>query len=138
MAQVFAWLEDYRALFFWLGMLSLGSLLVSALVIPWVIVHLPADYFTRAHRPRRARGGRWWVALGKNLLGAAFVLAGIAMLVLPGQGLLSILMGVMLLEFPRKYELERRLVGLKAVHVALDWIRRKAGKPPLRLGPEEV
>ena len=38
--------------------------------------------------------------IAKNLLGFVLIVAGIAMLVLPGQGLLTIVVGVVLMNFP--------------------------------------
>jgi hypothetical protein len=69
----------------------------------------------------------------KNIVGWAFILAGIAMLVLPGQGILTILIGVSLANFPGKYALERRLVRKPAVARTLNRIREKAGKPRLEI-----
>ena len=66
----------------------------------------------------------------RNAVGWVFVVAGIAMLVLPGQGLLSILAGLVLIDFPGKHRLERRLLGSPGVRRAMNWLRRRAGKPP--------
>ncbi len=71
----------------------------------------------------------------KNLLGVALVGAGIVMLVLPGQGILTILIGVMLMDFPGKYALEKRLVSRPTVMRSLNWMRAKANRPPF-LEPE--
>ena len=81
------WLKQNEALLFWLAVLSVGSLVLAALLLPVIVVRLPADYFVRerllGHGPRRALDWCWHI--GKNLSGALFVLAGIAMLVLPGM-----------------------------------------------------
>ena len=61
------------------------------------------------------------------------MLAGIAMLVLPGQGVLAILIGIMLLDVPGKYRFERWLVMRPPVWRAVAWLRTKAGKDPLTL-----
>jgi UPF0716 family protein affecting phage T7 exclusion len=66
----------------------------------------------------------------KNLLGFVFVAAGIAMLVLPGQGLLTIFIGILLLDFPGKRAVERWLVRLPRVLQAANWIRQRYGRPP--------
>jgi hypothetical protein len=67
----------------------------------------------------------------KNLLGCLFVVAGLLMLVLPGQGLLSILIGIILLDFPGKYSVERWLISRPPVLHTVNWLRRRAGRPPL-------
>ena len=61
---------------------------------------------------------------------------GIAMLVLPGQGLLTIVVGIVLLNFPGKYRLERWLATRSPVWRSLNWLRRRAGRPELQR-PEE-
>jgi hypothetical protein len=55
------------------------------------------------------------------------------MLLLPGQGLLTILMGLALTNFPGKYDLERRIVSRPAVSTALNRIRRAGSRPPLEM-----
>jgi hypothetical protein len=57
--------------------------------------------------------------------------AGIAMLVLPGQGVLTMLLGVMLMNFPGKYELERQIIQQPTILKALNWMRRRANRPDL-------
>ncbi len=73
------------------------------------------------------------VLIVKNLVGGLFVAAGIVMLFMPGQGILTILIGLSLLDLPGKRDLERRLVGSPAVFEAINVIRARAGRPPLRL-----
>jgi hypothetical protein len=110
----------------------LGTLLVLPIVVTWI----PADYFVRDQRQGRHRDGTSTVPhllrlVGKNLLGMVFVLMGVALLVLPGQGILTILLGLMLMNFPGKYALERRLVQQPAVLGAINWLRAKAHQPAL-------
>ena len=54
------------------------------------------------------------------------------MLVLPGQGLLTIFVALVLLDFPGKLRLERWLIRKPAVRRPIDWIRAKAGREPIR------
>jgi hypothetical protein len=119
-----------------LGVSSVVLFVASLVVVPWLVVRLPADYFAHRHREHPPPAHPAWritVLVVKNVAGATLVLAGIAMLVLPGQGLLSILSGVMLMDFPGKYRLERRIVGERTVLAALNWIRARAHRPPLVL-----
>lgn len=110
-------------------MMFVGTLVV----LPILVARLPADYFTRAQRPpgghTPAMPPRLLGRVGQQLLGLVLILAGVAMLVLPGQGMLMILMGLMLMEFPGKRALERRLVQQPAVWRALNWLRAKARQP---------
>jgi hypothetical protein len=71
------------------------------------------------------------LTLAKNVLGLSLVLAGIAMLVLPGQGLLAILVGAMLMDFPGKRPAELVLIRMKRVRTVLNWVRRRAGRDSL-------
>jgi hypothetical protein len=116
-----------------LGVASLVCFVATLIVVPIVLVRLPENYFHET--PGWLRG--WHPALriaayaAKNVLGAVFLLGGLAMLVLPGQGILTMLIGVSLLDVPGKRSLERKLLGRPAVLKAIDAIRRRFGKPPL-------
>lgn len=118
--------------------LSLGMLIVGAILAPIVIARMPADYFLRGPHDRVGAGpgplriGLRWL---KNIAGVLLVLAGIAMLVLPGQGVLTMLVGLSLLDFPGKRRLELRLLGISTVRRVAQAIRRRAGQPPLQLDP---
>ena len=72
----------------------------------------------------------------KNVVGAVFLLAGLAMLFLPGQGILTMLIGISLLDFPGKRKLEAKIVGQHTVLQALNAMRAKFDKPPLTLAPD--
>lgn len=136
------WIDDLRDLlkpystWLWgLGIFSALSMLLGALLVPVWLARLPADHF---RSPRRL-GDRPWTArrvvghLLLNLLGAVLVAAGIVMLVLPGQGVLTILLGLGLLEFPGKHRIEGWIVRRRPVRAALDWLRRRRGAEPFDL-----
>ena len=122
-----------------LAVMSVGLLVASAIGIPYVAIRTPVDYFVRpvpdragsatTPRPPAKRAARF----GKNLLGLLLLLLGIVQLVLPGQGVLTILVALLLLDFPGKFRLERRIVAVPRVLGALNALRRRAGRPPLRL-----
>lgn len=138
MAGLVGWFEDHEVLFSVLGVVSLTMLVVSLVVFPVVVAQLPTDYFVRERRrPARLRRRHpvLWAALTvvKNAVGLVLIAAGLAMLVLPGQGLLTILIGLALTNFPGKFRLERRLFGRPPVHRALNRVRRWAGKPELEV-----
>ena len=71
----------------------------------------------------------------KNVVGIVFLLAGFAMLFLPGQGVLTMLIGISLMDFPKKRELEAKMVGQPTVLGVINSMRQKFGKPPLTLAP---
>lgn len=122
----------------WLVLL-VGLPFVGTLVlVPWLVIRLPADYFHESYRPTLLWGVRhpvlrFLLHLGKNLLGVIVLLMGIAMLVLPGQGVLTIITGLLLMDFPGKFRFERWLVHQKPVLLAVNWLRHRAGEPSLLL-----
>ena len=113
------------------GVFFIGTLTA----IPILIVRLPDDYFIQNHRQTWLQNRhpvlRVSVYVIKNLLGYVFLLAGIAMLMLPGQGILTMVIGVSLIDFPGKQRLQRQLIGQPAVLRTINRIRRKFGRKPL-------
>jgi hypothetical protein len=108
---------------------------VSLGVVSLIIVKLPATYFREDH-PRdfwtdKHIGIRAAGVVGKNLLGVILVALGIVMSLpgVPGQGILTILLGVMLLDFPGKRRFERRLISRPSVFRAVNRLRARFGKP---------
>ena len=112
-----------------------GSLAVATLVL----VKLPANYFHSSHEREfltdRHPVLRMVGIFFKNLLGLVLVACGIVMSVpgVPGQGVLTILLGIMLLDFPGKRALEVKLVSRPRVFRAINRLRARFGKPPLLL-----
>ncbi len=112
----------------------------SLIAIPLILVRLPADYFdTRIPRHWMKDHHPLLRLLGlvvKNVVGVVFVLVGFAMIFLPGQGLLTMLIGVSLMDFPRKRELEAKMVGQPTLLGIINTMRHKFDKPPLTLAPD--
>ena len=134
------WIQSHETTFWWLAATSTVTFVTTLIVIPLLAARIPADYFT--HKSKRRHRKLWadkhpvsggMLLVGKNLLGYVFVVTGIIMLVLPGQGLLTILVGIMLLNFPGKYRLERWVVTRRPVLRFVNWLRRRAGRSPLVL-----
>ncbi|MDF1780315.1 MAG: PGPGW domain-containing protein [Alcanivoracaceae bacterium] len=120
----------------WITSVSLLMAIISMIAIPFLVIRIPEDYFVAEKKPASHRGPlRWTVWLLRNLLAFVLVLCGVLMLVLPGQGMLTILLGIACSTFPGKYRLERRIVGRPRILRALNWIREKYNKAPL-LAPE--
>ncbi len=119
-------------------LLFIVAVVASVIAVPWVIVCLPADYFRRDQPPQARFSGlslpiRVLLLVVKNAAGIALVGVGIVFLVLPGQGLIVILIGVLLLDFPRKRELERWLISRAPILRIANWLRATWRKEPLRL-----
>ena len=132
---------DWQRIIWWTTGMSLLAVAATVVGVPWVISRLPADYFNRERRSSWRRSGRAPLAalllgVAKNLLGGVLVAAGAVMLVTPGQGLLTLFIGLLLMNFPGKYRLERWLVGREGVLRALNWMRQRRGRPPLE-APED-
>jgi hypothetical protein len=130
------WVAGHQAILTWLAALSAVAFVGSLLALPWLVARIPRDYFVPGrphHLPWADRhpAVRFAFTVGKNLLGVAFVLAGMMMLVLPGQGVLTIVVGAVLTDFPGKHSLLRRVVAQPPVLASANWLRRRAGQPPL-------
>lgn len=122
-----------------LTVLSIVFFVGSLIAIPFILVRLPADFFDiRVPRPWMEDHHPVLRVLGhlvKNVVGAIFLFAGFLMLFLPGQGILTMLIGVSMLDFPGKRKVEAKLIGQPAVLNAINGMREKFGKPPLIIAP---
>ncbi|MBX3331286.1 MAG: hypothetical protein KF722_12835 [Nitrospira sp.] len=120
--------------------LSIVFFVGSLIAIPFILVRLPTDFFdTRV--PRRWMDNHHPVLrllghLAKNVVGIIFLFAGFLMLFLPGQGILTMLIGVTMMDFPGKRKLEAKMIGQPAVLNAINGMREKFGKPPLTISPD--
>ncbi|MGH9882404.1 MAG: hypothetical protein ACRD6N_13285 [Pyrinomonadaceae bacterium] len=119
--------------------LFLITFTVSLAVVSIILVKIPPDYFKEGYRrdfwPDRHPGIRLAGVIGKNILGLVLVALGIAMSLpgVPGQGILTILLGVMLLDFPGKRRLEQKLISRPNVLRTVNRLRHRFGKPALVL-----
>lgn len=117
------------------ALFAVGSVGGLALV-GFLLVRLPADYFCDSS-PRDFWIGRHPVIrrtglVVKNLFGAVLVALGVILALpgVPGPGILTILIGVMFLDFPGKRRLERWLIGQPTILERINRLRRRYGKPP--------
>lgn len=124
-------MTSQEALLWWIGALSLGLFLASIILLPVLLVHLPHDYLSQRN-PGHSKPKPRLYRVARNLVGGLFVLAGIVMLVMPGQGLLTILIGITLMDFPKKQAFLRRVVARQRVLRSINRIRGRFGRPPLR------
>ena len=139
---MFDWLSQHKEVLVWLGIFSAVTFVGSLLLIPVLCVRMGEDYFMPHRDKDRTLEGRhpvirWTGLILKNLIGILLILAGIAMLVLPGQGLLTILIGIMLLNFPGKRKLELKLIRIPGILRAINYLRARAKHPPLQMPPEQ-
>lgn len=133
------WLTAWLSCEAFLGLtaFSLFAFVGTLLAIPAILIRLPEDYFENHH-------GRDWLkdhhpvlrTIGhvlKNLIGGVFLFAGFLMLFLPGQGLLTMVIGVFLLDFPGKRNLECKILRQPSILHAVNSLRKKFRKAPLRV-----
>lgn len=130
-------LHEHKEAIWWIAALSGAIFVASLVVVPWLVVRIPEDYFATRHRPKTQFASqhpllRWTLWTVRNLLGVMLILAGFAMLLLPGQGLLTVAIGVFMMDFPGKHRLERRFIQFRPVLRSINWMRRKTNIDPLQ------
>ena len=119
--------------------LFVASFLINLAIVSFILVKLPADHFSKSRKRKFLAGHNQAVRvaalIGKNIGGVLLVALGIVLSLpgVPGQGLLTILLGVMLLDFPGKHRLEQKLLSRPSIVNAINGLRGRFGKPPLEL-----
>lgn len=136
--RTFVWLSGHEELIRQIGNASVIALVVTIVALPLIVKQLPVDYFISENREpawHERRHPLFWGAITvlKNVIGVVLVVAGIAMLLLPGQGAVTILIGLAITNFPAKYAIERRIASQPAVGATLNKIREWTGEEPLLL-----
>ncbi len=131
--MIFTWLQSHQNILGWIGLLSLIMMVATLLAVSLIIVRLPARYLIEEGDGLSQIPSlwRWPYLVVKNIMGLVLVLAGLAMLVLPGQGLLTLVIGLGLLNFPGKRSLIRRLLGQNKVLGTINRLRARVNKEPL-------
>ncbi len=126
--------------FWWLTVTSIAAFFATLIIVPWFVIWIPSDYFSDSNIERRRMPWpnrhplvRRILLAGRNVLGYVFIVVGTAMLVLPGPGILTIVVGIILLNFPGKYRLERWMVERRPVMHSINWLRRWAKQAPIVL-----
>ena len=120
-------------------LLFIVTFTISLAIVSVIVVKIPANYFRTDYSPKFLSGRHPAIRLlgivGKNILGVFLVALGIVMSLpgVPGQGLLTILLGVMLLDFPGRRNLETRLVSRPGIFKTINKLRHRFGKPSLVL-----
>ena len=125
----FEFLSDYKIYLVWLGTLSFTIFIFSLLTIKWLVALIPSDYFIKKNNSEfRSNYPIFWLVsiIIKNLVGYTLIVGGILMLVLPGQGLFTIFVGLMLSNYPGKFYIERKFIAIPSVLRAINWLRKKS------------
>jgi hypothetical protein len=138
--KIISWSSMNSDLLFLLGSLSIFILIISVFMMVLIISFLPEDYFKSENRNliSSVQNSRYpllklLVLITKNFFGVLLLLSGILMLVLPGQGILTIITGLVFMDYPGKYKFERKLLRQKGVINSINWIRSRLSKPSLKV-----
>ena len=138
--KIISWSSMNSDLIFLLGSLSIFILIISVFMMVLIISFLPEDYFKSENRNliSSVQNSRYpllklLVLITKNFFGILLLLSGILMLVLPGQGILTIITGLVFMDYPGKYKFERKLLRQKGVINSINWIRSRLSKPSLKV-----
>ncbi len=135
------WFADHPAITGWIFGASVLLFLGSLVVMPLLLARMRSDYFVRGSGDD-SWGGRHAILrlvglVVKNFIGVALLVSGIAMIFLPGPGIVTILVAISFLNFPGKRRIELRIVRQRQVLKAINWIRERNHRPPLVL-PEPI
>ena len=128
----------WRGLLFGL-LIFVVTFVVNLAIVSFILVKLPADHFNKNHRTSFWLGRhpviRAMGIIGKNILGVLLVVVGILLSIpgVPGQGLLTILLGIMLLDFPGKRRLEQNLLSRPQILKTINRLRARFGKQALEI-----
>lgn len=128
---IYEWLEKNSYILLYLGVFSFCIFFMSIFGIKYFAAKIPKDYFTNKQRVSKIKESSivlWlFYIITKNLIGYIFIILGILALVLPGQGILMILIGLVMSDYPGKHNLERRVISIKTVRRGVNWLRKKSG-----------
>ncbi len=133
-------LATYGQTLTWLAIVSTITFFLSLLIIPLIINRLKDDFFLHLHEHKKLEDQHPVIFILLRImrysLGSLLLFAGILMLFLPGQGLLTIILGISLLDFPGRKKAIDALIHLHPIQRGLNWIREKGDKKPFSF-PDE-
>jgi hypothetical protein len=121
------------------ALIFLVSFFVNLAIVSVILVKLPADHFSKTRKTKFWAGPRPALhaakVIGKNIAGILLVALGIVLSLpgVPGQGLLTVLLGIMLLDFPGRDRVEQKLLSKPSIVNTINRLRGRFSKPPLEL-----
>ena len=127
-------LDQYGSVLTCLGIISTITFFLSLLIVPWIICRLNKNFFLHLHEHTKKEDEHpatfILLKLLRYFMGSLLLFAGILMLFLPGQGLLTMILGISLLDFPGKRTLIDWVLHFHPIQNGLNWIREKGTKSP--------
>ena len=121
------------------ALIFVGTFFINLAIVSFILVNIPANHFSKSRKTKFWSGPRPLLhaagVVGKNIGGLLLVAIGIVLSLpgVPGQGLLTVLLGIMLLDFPGKHRLEQKLLSRPSIVNAINRLRARFGKKPLEL-----
>jgi hypothetical protein len=121
------------------ALIFVGTFFINLGIVSFILVKIPANHFSKSRKTKFWSGPRPLLhaagVVGKNIGGLLLVALGIVLSLpgVPGQGLLTVLLGLMLLDFPGRRRLEQKLLSRPSIINAINGLRARFDKPPLEL-----
>lgn len=129
------WLSIHTGFVVAIGAISFVLLAATLFVTPWFLAQLPHDYFSATPQTSPQSLRRSVISFMRTILGILMILLAFAVMLTPGPGLVLLVFGLALCDFPGKHKLLIKLVSQPSVLSALNWLRGKTNKPPFIVPP---
>ena len=132
--QILDHVDEYKSVIFWLSLLSFLIFIFSLVSIKWLVALIPIDYFVykKNSKFKTKYPFTWLISMIiKNIIGYLLIIGGILMLVLPGQGLFTIFIGLMMSNYPGKYYIEKKIIAIPSILKTINWLRKQSNKEPI-------
>lgn len=123
------WISDYNQIIQWAGIVSVFLFFLSLFLLRYVILRLPEDYFIKASSFSKSPQ-KIIVRFAKNAVGFLLTICGIILLFTPGQGMITILIGLCLIDLAIVNKFKKKIINNRKVQKALNWIRTKKSVKP--------
>jgi hypothetical protein len=113
--------------------ISVATLVISIGIAGWLLVRIPPDYFKGKER-KSSKKRPLWMKILKNIGGVLLIGVGLVLSLpgVPGQGLLMVLAGLMVVDIPGKFKVERKILSLRPIRSTANRLRAWRGRPPLQ------
>ena len=132
--QIIDLVDEYKSVIFWLGLLSFLIFIFSLVSIKRLVALIPSDYFVSKKDTKFKSEYHfiWLISMIiKNIIGYVLIIGGILMLLLPGQGLFTIFIGLMMSNYPGKYYNEKKIIPIASILKTINWLRKQSDKEPI-------